>query len=174
MILDKDETILKEIKHKNYLPLRQEDWARFLFIPFMIMGLHLFFNKNVLLGLIFIIPSLIILYNLITRWINILNTQYFLTTKRLIIYDTKFNKIKHSFYYTNFPKMKFRENAYNYGFIIIGELEELIEGPNTPFRFPMRTGMNMNDHQIVIDNIPNVRIEYDLIIEKIKTLHNNV
>lgn len=174
MILDKDEIVLKEIKHKNHLPLRQEDWARFLFIPFMIFGLYLFFNKNDFLGLIFIIPNLIILYNFTTRWINILNTQYFLTTKRLIIYNTKFKKNKHSFNYNNFPKMTLRENAYNYGFIIIGELEELIEGPNTPFRFPMITGMNLNDHQIVIDNIPNVRNEYNLIIEKIKTVHNNV
>ncbi|CAM1346966.1 hypothetical protein [Tenacibaculum crassostreae] len=173
MTLDKDEIIFKEIKHRNFLPFRQEDWARLLFIPFMIFGLYIFFKNQDYFGLLFAIPNLIILYNLTIRWMKIIRTKYFLTNKRLIIFNTKKEEIEYSFCYSDFPKMTLRENAYNYGYIIVGELEELIEGPDTPFRFPVRTGMNLKDHKIVIDNIPNVRHTYNLILEKSKTsIHN--
>ncbi len=167
MILEAEEKIDFTINHKNYIPIRQEDWARFIFIPLIIIGIYCFFQGNYFLILI-TIPGVITVFNLLKRWIKIYHTKYYLTDKRLIIYNTSTNKIEHSLYYVDFPKMTLRENAYNYGFIIIGELEELLEGTDTPFRFPMRSGLNLKDHKIVIDNIQNVRKLYNLIQEKIE------
>ena len=175
MILENGEKITDIVNHKNYIPFRQEDWARLLFIPFMIVGIYSLFKGNYFL-FFFAIPGLITVFNLLKRWIKIHQTTYYLTDKRLIIFDSNKNVIDHSFYYVNFPKMTLRENAYNYGFIIIGELEELMEGADAPFRFPTRSGLNLKDHKIVIDNIQNVRKLYNTIQEKIekeKTTHNS-
>lgn len=167
MILEIGEEINHTIIHKNYIPIRQEDWARFLFIPLIFVGIYSF-SKGYYFLILFAIPGIITIFNLIQRWIKIYHTKYYLTDKRLIIVNTSENKIEHSLYYLNFPKMTLRENAYNYGFIIIGELEELIEGADTSFRFPMRGGLNLKDHKVVIENIQNVRKVYNLIQETIE------
>lgn len=168
MNLEVGEKINHTINHKNYIPLRQEDWARFIFIPLMIVGIYSFIKGKYFLILL-TIPGILIIFNLIQRWIKIYKTKYYLTNKRLIIFDTSKNEIEHSLHFADFPKMTLRENAYNYGFIIIGEPEELIEGADTPFRFPIRGGLNLKDHEIVLDNIQNVRKIHDLIQEKINT-----
>lgn len=167
MILENGEKITDIINHKNYTPFRQEDWARLLFIPFMILGIYFFVKGNYFL-IVFAIPGLINVFNLLKRWIKVYQTEYYLTDKRLIIFDSSKNIITHSFYYEDFPKMTLRENAYNYGYIIIGELEDLMENVDAPFRFPTRSGLNLNDHKIVVDNIPNVRKLYNLIQERIE------
>lgn len=166
MILEIDEKIDFIIEHKNYVPIRPEDWARFIFIPLIFIGIYAFFNGKYFLILL-TIPGIIILSNLVKRWISIYQIRYYLTNKRLLLFDIKKQKILHSFYYSDFPKMTLRENAYNYGFIIIGNTEDLIEGPETPFRFPMHGGINLKDHEIVLENIQNVRKIHDLIQEKI-------
>jgi len=167
MTLENGEEITHVINHKNYIPFRQEDWARMLFIPFMIIGIYSFVKGSYFL-IVFAIPGLITIFNLLKRWGKIYQTRYCLTNRRLIIFDSNRNVIEHSFYYVDFPEMTLRENAYNYGFIIIGEIEELIEGADTPFRFPIRSGLNLKDHKIVIENILNVRKLYNLIEEKIE------
>jgi hypothetical protein len=168
MTLENGEKITDILNPKNHIPFRQEDWARLILsIPFMIMGIYSFINGMYNL-ILFAFPGPYIIFHLLKRWIKVYQTRYYLTDKRLIIFDSKKNVIDHSFYYRDFPKMTLRENAYNYGFIIIGELEELLEGTDTPFRFPMRSGLNLKDHKIVIDNIQNVRKLYNLIQEKIE------
>lgn len=165
--LEDQENITDIIHHKNYIPFRQEDWLRVtVFIPVMFIGVY-----SVIIGIHFlfflIIPGLIVIYSLIQRWVEIRKTKYYLTNKRLIIFDSKEKKIKHSFYYNDFPKMTLRENAYNYGFIILGELEDIFEGSDVPFQFPFRRGINLKDHKIILDNLPNVRTTFELIRNKI-------
>lgn len=165
MILENGEYITDVIEHKNYIPFRQEDWVRALTIPFAVGGICIIYVHPIFIGSVF--PASYFIFDLIRRWIKIRHTKYYLTDSRFIIYDSNKNHIKHSFYYNDFPKMTLRENAYNYGFIILGETEELIEGHETKFRFPLHSGFNLKDHKVVIDNIPNVRKVMNLIQSKI-------
>ena len=94
MILENGEKITDIVNHKNYIPFRQEDWARLLFIPFMIVGIYSLFKGNYFL-FFFAIPGLITVFNLLKRWIKIHQTTYYLTDKRLVIFDSNKNVINH-------------------------------------------------------------------------------
>jgi|GEM_PF-2576536 len=166
MILDQDEILLNEIKHGNYLPIRQEDLGGFMTIPFMFIGLKFYFKHNEYFSLLFIAPVLLMCIRLLVRWLKILYVSYYMTDKRLIIYNKKQKKIEYSFYYSDFPKMTLRENAYNNGFIIIGAAD-------VHYKFSDTRGVELSDFEVVIDNIKNVRVVYNLILEKIKIAQEN-
>ncbi len=165
-----NEKIVATIFHKNYLPFRQEDWLRItLLTPFLILGVYLLVTEWFsYFGAFATGISLYYYGGLIFRWIKICSLQYYLTDSGLIIYNVKKRTVEHYFEFSDFPKMTLRENAYNYGFIILGELEPVIEG-DVPFKlFESQGGVNLKDHKIVLDNIPNVRTVYNLIQQKTK------
>ena len=64
------------------------------------------------------------------------------------------------------------ENAYNSGFIILGETQAtFVKGKGL---HPMRYGVNLADHEIVLENIPNVRKTYQILKDKIElNTHNS-
>jgi len=164
-MLEADEQIEELIEHKNYLPFRLEDWLRIPIYLFVIgLGIFILINEGVSIGFIFIIPIMIVslylsVYKLLKRWVETKQVEYIITDRRLIIHNKKKNKVEHSFKFSDFPCMTLRENAYNYGYIILGEPAPLIV-TNT-YLLRISRGINIRDHDLVIENLPNVRKVYN-------------
>ena len=161
-----DEEIIETISHKNYPPFRQEDWLRtILIIPFFALGVFMMFNNGFsFFSLIIISIGIIYFVQIFLRWKKIIQLEYLLTNKKLLIYNKVNKKIEHSFEFTNFPKMTLRENAYNFGFIIIGEKEPILAVSKSIMG--IRGGVNMKDHKIVLENLPNAKEIYNLLKNK--------
>ena len=168
-IIIQNEKIVETIFHKNHLPFRQEDWLRVILLtPILILGISLLVTEWFsFFGALATGISFYYYGGLISRWIKICNLKYYLTDRSLIIYNVKKKTVEHYFDFLDFPKMTLRENAYDYGFIILGEPKPIIVG-DVPFKlFESRIGVSLSDHEVVLDNIPNVRKAYDLIQQKI-------
>ena len=166
-MLQPGEEIEQIIVHKNYLPFRLEDWLR-VPIYFLVIGLGIYTlsTEGASIEFFLILPVMIVaiyfgVFKLLTRWLITSQLEYVVTSHRFIIRNKKSDKVLHSFAFTDFPEMTLRENAYNYGFIILGKPAPPIVTTISPLR--IRTGFNMIDHDVVIENLPKVRTVYNML-----------
>lgn len=166
-VLEPDEQIEQLIEHKNYLPFRLEDWFR-VPICLLVIGLaiHTLITDGFGIRFFFILPVTVVsmyfgIYKLFKRWVIIRQIEYIVTGQRLIIRNKKKDTVEHSFTFSDFPRMTLKENAYNYGFIILGEPAP----PIVTNVFPLRisTGINGRDHDIVLENLSEVRKVYNML-----------
>jgi hypothetical protein len=174
--LGKDENIERILNQKTNIPLRIEDWIK---IPLSIFICFVFsffilksFDKSeaeltlIKYVLIFVITCFILyqtIGSLFKRWREVNVSTYAITNVRLIIFDKSTSKIKHSFSFVEFPNLTYRENAYNFGFIIIGTPEPFFEQQS----FLSKAGVNLKDDEIVLYNLKNVKVEYDYLKSRI-------
>ncbi|WP_224484695.1 hypothetical protein [Robertkochia aurantiaca] len=183
--LEPDEVIEDKIHKKIGLQLRNEDFLHLFLILFAAFVLTkiipAFKNGNqdlawpLLSGLLMILNSI---YSLIKRWVRNFRTEYFITNKRLIIYDNRRDQIIKSFPFKSFPRMVLRENAYNSGFIILGEYDKLWEkDPKDKFEWRnlifRKNYIDTEDYQFTLDNLPEVRKVYNNLLAKIEEKANS-
>lgn len=166
--LDEHEIIETEIFHKKHLPFRIEDWIRCLIsIGIIIGGIASIKGDGLLsVGTVLILATALFIYlPLFIRWKRLQPLKYYITDKRLIIFDTNRSLILYDYKFESFPQIILHENAYNSGYIIIGVAEPtFVRGTGL---HPLRVGVNLADHEIVLENIPDVKKTYDLIKSKI-------
>ena len=174
--LGKDEKIERILNQKTNIPLRIEDWIKiplsiFICFVFSIFILKSFDKSEAELTLIkyiliFVITCFILyqtIGSLFKRWREVNVSTYAITNFRLIIFDKSTSKIKHSFSFVEFPNLTYRENAYNFGFIIIGTPEPFFEQQS----FLSKAGVNLKDDGIVLYNLKDVKVEYDYLKSRI-------
>lgn len=165
MNLNEHEQIEFEIEHTKNLPFRLEDWIRScIFVGLSIAAIaSIRYEGFISMGSVFI---LVIFFHgirpLYLRWKKLQPMQYFVTNERLILFNNEVDEIQHSFAFTSFPEIHLHENLRNFGYIIIGESE------TTFAQTGLKWGVNLNDHQLVLENIPEVRKVYELLMEKIE------
>ncbi len=164
MTLNDHEQITFEIEHTKKLPFRLEDWIRSsLFVGLIIAAIaSLRFEGFISMGSVFLL--VVFFYGirpLYQRWKRLQPLKYFMTNERLIIFNSEEDEIQHSFYFTSFPEIHLHENLRNVGYIIMGESEPTFAHTG------LKWGVNLKDHQLVLENIPEVRKVYELILEKI-------
>lgn len=170
-MLEPNEHIEQIIQHKNYLPFRLEDWYRVpVYLLVIGLAIYILVTEGTGLSFIFILPitvgaSYFGIYMLLKRWPAVRQVEYIVTDQRLIIWNKKKREVQHSFPFTDFPRMSLRENAYNFGFIILGEPAPLIVTTIDFLR--IRTGFNGRDFDVVIENLPEVRKVYNMLREKV-------
>ena len=165
MTLYEHEQIVFEIEHTKKLPFRLEDWIRSsVFIGLSIAAIaSIRYEGFISMGSVFLL--VIFFYGirpLYLRWKKLQPMQYFVTNERLILFNNEVDEIQHSFAFTSFPEIHLHENLRNFGYIIIGESEP------TFAQTGLKWGVNLNDHQLVLENIPEVRKVYQLLMEKIE------
>ena len=97
------------------------------------------------------------------RWKRLQPLKYLVTNERLILINAELNEIQHSFAFTSFPEIHLHENLKNAGYIIIVESEPTLAHTG------LKWGINLNNHQLVLENIPEVRKVYELLIEKMES-----
>lgn len=156
-----------EIHHTKKLPLRLEDWLRwFIFVFLSVAAIAAMRSVGTFLfGLMFLIIIVVLgVIPLYLRWKKLQPLEYLITNERLIIFNTKQDRIERSFDFIQFPEIHLHESAYNSGYIIIGLAQP-------PFMrgglFGTRVGVNLVDHEIVLENIPEVRKTYNYLKAKI-------
>lgn len=155
-----------EIEKTKSFPFLNSDWLFlffFLFIGFIINmeidRLENFSQNNysLIVPIIFIIFVLILfLINLHKRYIIAYKWKYLITNQRLIVINHK-NKIEKDFSFENFPKLKYEENVFNSGIIIIGETKKSKE-------YPYR---NFESISFDLYNVKDIRKIYTFLSEKI-------
>ena len=119
------------------------------------------------IGSVFILTIILFIYfPWFLRWKNLQPLKYIVTNKRLIIYNSVRKTIKHSFEFSAFPVMTFHENAYNSGYIILGQVQPSITNGNGLDSFSF--GINLLDHGIVLENIPSVKKIFHLLTDKVE------
>ena len=96
------------------------------------------------------------------RWKRLQSLKYFVTNERLILFNAELNEIEHSFAFTTFPEIHLHENLKNAGYIILSESEPTFAHTG------LKWGVNLNDYQLVLENIPEVRKVYQLLMEKVE------
>jgi hypothetical protein len=165
MTLNENEEIVFEIEHTKKLPFRLEDWIRSsLFVGLIIAAIaSLRFEGFISMGSVFLL--VVFFYGirpLYQRWKRLQPLKYFVTNEGLILFNTEQNEIEHSFAFATFPEIHVHENLRNFGYIIIGESEPTFANSG------LKWGVNLNDHQLVLENIPEVRKVYELLMEKIE------
>lgn len=166
LTLNEQEQIAFEIEHTKKLPFRLEDWIRSsLFVGLSIAAItSIRYEGFISIGSVFLL--VIFFYGirpLYLRWKILQPLKYFVTNERLILFNTIQNEIEHSFAFTTFPEIHVHENLRNFGYIIIGESEPTFAHTG------LKWGVNLNDHQLVLENIPEVRKVYDLLMEKVES-----
>ena len=164
MTLNEHEQIVFEIEHTKKLPFRLEDWIRSsVFVGLSIAAIaSIRYEGFISIGSVFLL--FIFFYGirpLFQRWKRLQPLKYFVTNERLILFNAELNEIQHSFAFTSFPEIHVHENLRNFGYMIIGESEP------TFAQTGLKWGVNLNDHQLVLENIPEVRKVYELLMEKI-------
>lgn len=172
MNLKENEIIEMEIHHSKKLPFRLEDWLRsIIFIGFTIMAIASLRSDGILsIGTVFLIVVFFLgILPLYLRWKKLQPLKYFITNERLIIFNETQDKIEQSFEFTKFPEINLHENVYNSGYIIIGEVQPAFGRHGL---FGTKVGVNLADHEIVLENIPNVRKVYIFLKTKIENTHN--
>jgi hypothetical protein len=173
MNLRENEKIEMEIHHSKKLPFRLEDWLRSLiFIGLTVAAIASLRSDGILsIGTIFLIVVFFLgILPLYLRWKKLQPLKYFITNERLVIFNKTRDRIEQSFDFTGFPEIKIHENAYNSGYIIIGNVEP------TFGRFGLlgtKVGVNLADHDIVLENIPEVRTTFNYLKTKIENTHNS-
>ncbi len=173
--LTKDEIIEMEIFHKKKLPFRLVDWIKLLIsIGLCIAAIASIQSEGYIsIGSVFILTIILFIYfPWFLRWKNLQPLKYIVTNKRLIIYNSVRKTIKHSFEFSAFPVMTFHENAYNSGYIILGQVQPSITNGNGLDSFSF--GINLLDHGIVLENIPSVKKIFHLLTDKVENSHKNL
>jgi hypothetical protein len=165
MTLNDHEQITFEIEHSKKLTFRLEDWIRSsLFVGLTIAAIaSIRYEGFISMGSVFLL--VVFFYGirpLYQRWKRLQPLKYFVTNERLILFNTEQNEIEHSFAFATFPEIHVHENLRNFGYIIIGESEPTFANSG------LKWGVNLNDHQLVLENIPEVRKVYELLMEKIE------
>ncbi len=168
MNLKENEVIEMEIHHSKKLPFRLEDWLRsFIFIGITIAAIASLRSDGILsIGTIFLI--LIFFYGILPlylRWKKLQPLKYYLTNERLIIFNETQDKIEQSYEFTEFPKINLHENLNNSGYIIIGAVQPKFGSYGV---FATKVGVNLADHEVVLENIYEVRKTFDYIKTKIE------
>ncbi len=172
MNLNENENIEIEILHSKKLPFRLEDWLRSLiFIGLTVAAIASISGDGILsIGSVFLLVVFFIgILPLYLRWKRLQPLKYFISNERLIIFNETQNKIVLSFTFTQFPEINFHENANNSGYIIIGEVQPAFGRYGL---FGAKVGVNLADHEILLENIPNVRKVYDNLKTKIENTLN--
>lgn len=166
MTLNEHEQIVFEIEHTKKLPFRLEDWIRTCIFVGLMIAAFAFIRSEGLISM----GSVILLFvffvgirPLYQRWRRLQSLKYFVTNERLILFNAELNEIQHSFAFTSFPEIHVHENLKNAGYIIIGESEPTFAHTG------LKWGVNLNDHQLVLENIPEVRNVYELLMEKVES-----
>lgn len=165
MNLNEHEQIEFEIEHTKNSPFRLEDWIRSsIFVGLSIAAIaSIRYEGFISMGSVFLF---VIFFQgirpLYLRWKKLQPMQYFVTNERLILFNEEADEIQHSFSFTSFPEIHLHENLRNFGYIIIGESEPTFANSG------LKWGVNLNDHQLVLENIPEVRKVYELLMEKIE------
>lgn len=162
-----NEFIEQEIRHKKHLPFRLEDWLRTLILGGVLTGaIDSLSNDEYIMGSFLLLLALFVgCLPLFMRWKQLQPLKYYITNQRLIIFNEKQDRIVHSFSYDAFPEMTLRDNAYNFGCIILGEPEPLFGRHGI---FGMKTGVSLADHEVVLENISEIRKIYDNLRGKVK------
>ena len=165
MTLNEQEQIAFEIEHTKKLPFRLEDWIRSsLFVGLSIAAIaSIRYEGFISMGSVFLL--VVFFYGirpLYQRWKRLQPLKYLVTNERLILFNAELNEIQHSFAFTSFPEIHLHENLRNFGYMIIGESEE------TFAQTGLKWGINLNDHSLVLENIPEVRKVYELLLEKVE------
>lgn len=136
-------------------------------IGFIIAGIAAIKGDGLLsIGPVLIIAPVFFIYlPLFSRWKRLQPLKYYVTNKRLIIYDSNRNTILNSYRFESFPKILLHEKLNNSGYIVIGEEEPtVVRGTGLS---SLKYGVNLADHSVVLENIPNVKKIVDLINSKI-------
>jgi hypothetical protein len=165
MTLNEHEHIAFEIKHTNKLPFRLEDWIRSsIFVGLMIAAFAFIRSEGLIsMGSVFLLFIFFFgIRPLFQRWKRLRSLKYFVTNERLILFNAEQNEIEHSFAFTTFPEIHVHENLRNFGYMITGESEPTFAHTG------LKWGVNLNDHQLVLENIPEVRKVYELLMEKVE------
>ena len=165
MTLNEHEQIVFEIEHTNKLPFRLEDWIRSsIFVGLMIAAFAFIRSEGLIsMGSVFLLFVFFVgIRPLYQRRKRLQSLKYFVTNERLILFNTELNEVEHSFAFASFPEIHLHENLRNFGYIIIGESESTIG------RSGLKWGLNLNNHQLVLENIPEVRKVYQLLMEKME------
>lgn len=172
MNLNENENIEMEIHHSKKLPFRLEDWLRSLmFIGLTIAAIALLRSDGILsIGSIFLLVVFFLgILPLYRRWKRLQPLKYFITNERLIIFNETQKKIERSYLFTQFPEINLHENAYNSGYIIIDNVEPVFGRFGL---FGTKVGVNLADHEIVLENIPEVRKVFNNLKIKIENALN--
>lgn len=165
---DKDEHIEFEIIQKKHLPFHLNDFVLLLIIiGISIAGIASIRSDGFLsIGTVFFCLIILQLFRWFLRWHRIQPLRYYLTNKRLIFVNIQTNEVVRSFNYTNFPEIHFHENAYNKGYIVFGQKEPFFVETITPISFS--SGLNIKEKEVIIENIPDVKIAFNRILVKIE------
>jgi len=172
MRLNENEKIEMDIHHSKKLPFRLEDWLRSLiFIGLTVAAIASLRSDGILsIGSVFLLVVFFIgILPLYLKWKRLQPLKYLITNERLIIFNETQNKIVRSFSFTQFPAINLHENAYNSGYIILGEVQPAFGRHGL---FGTKVGVNLADHEIVLENILEVRKVYDFLKTKIENTHN--
>lgn len=168
--LKSEESIVKILNPTKSIPLRLEDWVKMPFFIIFCIILSIIFKpdsqadlQTIQLYNFLIIPLILIfglsmtIGKLLFRRLETINSIYYITNRRIIFFDKSSQSIKKSFSFNNFPNLDYRENAYGFGYIIIGNQEPVAN------RGGRMIGINPLEHKDVMNNIVNVQAEYNLI-----------
>lgn len=168
--LKSEESIIKILYPKKSIPLRLEDWVKMPFFILFCIVISIVFKPYdssdlhfkqlyyyLLLPLIVIFGFLMTIGKLFLRRLKTINSVYYITNQRVIIFNQHSTDTIKSFFFNQFPEIDYRENAYGFGYIILGKKEPL-------FVYGGRMGgINILEHKDVMNNIVDVKAEYDLI-----------
>lgn len=120
-----------------------------------------------IMGSLFFVVSGYQLFNIfVLKRRRLRELQYIFYSDRLVIYNKTQEKELDSISYQNFPPITFHENLNDFGYIVIGNHEELMSRRAGTLRW----GVSMKDHELMLENLPNVRKEYEFLkglIEKV-------
>lgn len=86
--------------------------------------------------------------------------QYLLFGDKLVIYNQKKQQELHSISYDHFPEFSFHENLNDFGYIVIGPEVPLIDRKSP---HSLKWGVSMEDAEIMLENLPDVRKEYEFL-----------
>lgn len=118
---------------------------------------------------IFILSSLLLIHLLFLKKRKLAQLRYLFYTNRLVIYNHAKDQLLHELFYNEFPEFTFHENLNNFGYIIIGQHEPII---TTGGIFKLKYGVNMKDHEIMLENLPEVKKEYLFLKELITKINS--
>lgn len=112
-------------------------------------------------GIIFLFLSGALLLNIfVLNSRKLKQLQYLIYEDRLVIFNKKTNSELKNIPFQDFPECSFHENLNDFGYIVIGPEVPLIAKNRS---VPWRWGVSMEDPQIMLENLPNVKKEYEFL-----------